>query len=386
MTISSPGPNARVYWEMYGGLPVQGSADDGRIRVVDLTMKIGGYRAHEYQFYQVSVYSRANIDGENLHLLHRQTIDTDPGQMWKQIHIREAVGSATCRCVVVKVECKTPTHAEPTSEAPAFTYDDQAGTADPPPWGIKILKGHLYGNGDVMTDVRPSKILWAITHGYGFTVDLPPDTFTVDQLTFTEVPNDAWAGLDAVNDMLGFDYFCWDGTTIEFQQVGAGAQRSLSADDPGTVWGIETSLDETFNSVRVQYANKKGKPREVVVQANSPLTVDRQDTIQAPDSTQSAAQATKVGQRYMRDHADYQVQGAVTVYGNVGHDDALLFRPGDMLTMTGPARTIVGTKKVTRVTLNPLEWSATLEFGENSKRLDTWLARLAAGAKSIKRR
>lgn len=66
--------------------------------------------------------------------------------------------------------------------------------------------------------------------------------------------------------------------------------------------------------------------------------------------------------------------------------DPLLIRPGDTVKMTGPARSLSGTHEITRVTLRPLEWTADVEFGTNSKRFDTWLSRLAAGAKSIKRR
>ena len=54
--------------------------------------------------------------------------------------------------------------------------------------------------------------------------------------------------------------------------------------------------------------------------------------------------------------------------------------------MVGPAKFLSGTHEVTSVSLSPLDWSATVQFGTNSKRFDQWLARLAAGAKSIKRK
>jgi hypothetical protein len=53
---------------------------------------------------------------------------------------------------------------------------------------------------------------------------------------------------------------------------------------------------------------------------------------------------------------------------------------------SGSAHGIGGTQEVTRVTLRPLDWTAEVQFGANSKRFDAWLARLAVGAKSIKRR
>jgi hypothetical protein len=136
----------------------------------------------------------------------------------------------------------------------------------------------------------------------------------------------------------------------------------------------------------VLYTNARGKPRELILHADeSPIGMVRAETLAAPESIKSKAAATRFGERFLREHNKLQVTGSVTITGDDGVVDPLLIRPGDVLEMSGPARGIGGEQEIKRVTLSPLEWSATCEFGNNSRRWDRWLARLAAGTK-IKRR
>ena len=389
--MSSPGPNARVYWEMYGGLPIDNPSMNAHVVGLDLTMDIGGHRAMAgYYFYQVSTYARPTLDSLDETVLDRRDINPGSG-LWKtvRINVPEAGIPIDTRCIVVKVEAKAAVHSVLAPDTSSKTYADQVGAADAPAWGIKIKTAKVWGCEYIGRNTRPSKIIEDITRLGGFTVDMPADTFTVNQMTFVDIPNDRWASLDAVNAMLGYDYACWDGHEIVFTEPGSGTLRQLAADDPGTRWNYEQNINETYNAVRVTYNDTKGRPREEVTLMDSAAlgALDRADVVAAPDSMKSAESARKIGHRYLRDHNTAQTDGYVTVIGDVGHDDALLFRPGDMIQMTGP-KTIGDGKpqKATRVTLHLTEWSSEIAFGANAKRFDQWLARLAAGAKTIKRR
>ena len=43
--IESPGPNARFYWEMYGGFPIDNPHMNAHVVGLDATILIGGHRA-----------------------------------------------------------------------------------------------------------------------------------------------------------------------------------------------------------------------------------------------------------------------------------------------------------------------------------------------------
>ena len=392
LTVDNPGPNARIYWEMYNGLPIRNMQDDAHVIGCELTLDIGGHRAKAgYLYYQVSAYARPFLDSTDETKLWRRIVDTEPGQLWRTVHInvKEADIPISTRCLVVKIESTAATHATLPADTSEKAYHDQVSTADPPPWGLKLLKAHVWGCEYIGRNTRPMKILEDITRLANYTVSGPPDTFTVNQMAFTEIPHDRWESLDAVNAMLGYDYACWDGHEIVFTKPGSGTVRRLAADDPGTIWSYEQNITETFNTVRVTYNDSKGRPREEVSERYSAAlgSVKRADVVVAPDSMKSPQSARKIGVRYLDDHNDAQTDGSVTVVGDVGHDDALLFRPGDMIQMTGPKTIGDGRpQKATRVTLHLTDWSCEVAFGTNAKRFDQWLARLAAGAKSIKRR
>ena len=389
--MSSPGPNARVYWQMYGGLPIDNPSMNAHVVGLDVTMDIGGHRARSgYYYYQVSTYARPTLDSTDETVLDRRDINPGAG-LWKTVRINldDAHIPIDTRCIVVKVEAKFWTHSIMPADTSSKTYADQVGAADAPAWGIKIKTANVWGCEYIMRNTRPMMILEDICRLADYTVDGPVDTFVVNQMTFVDIPNDRWASLDAVNALLGYDYACWDGHEIEFTEPGSGTLRTLAADDPGTTWAYEQNINETYNSCRVTYNDKHGTAREAVGHLYSSVLgdLDRTDVVAAPESTKSEQSALKVAARYLHDHNTAQTDGSVTVVGDVGHDDALLFRPGDMIQMTGP-KTIGDGKlqKATRVTLHLTDWSCDVQFGTNAKRFDQWLARLAAGAKNIKRR
>lgn len=390
--------NARVYWEMFGGVEPEGQSAL-YIRALNIKMDVGGWAADDYAYFQVSIYGRKNVDGANLTFagksyLYRHDIHRPTGSnMWTPLHI--AVNNSgdganhDFRCIVVKVELVEQTFIAPDGSEHPMNYSDQYMDADAPPWGIRIHEAHVYGS-ELKRDLRPHKVFGDILDNAGFSYSGPTAEWTLNQLSFSDIPKDRQDGLDDVNAMLGWNYACWDGHTVEFDRPGAGTTYNVSAADPRTTWSVEESLDETYNAVRVSYGNKAGKPREVIVHGSTAaIGFVRSDTLQAPESIKSQAAATRFGNRYLRAHEKKQVAGSVTITGHsdtLQPHDPLLVRPGDSIRMIGPAKIASGEHEVQRVTLRPLEWTADIEFGSNSKRFDIWMARLAAGAKSIKRR
>ena len=388
VVTESPQQNSRIYWEMFGGVNPEG--EERYIHDLDMTLEIGGAAADVgggSRWYQVSLYGRANVDSPNLVTFYRRIIDREPGQEWRHVRITEHNENTDVRCWVLKVECTAATYTTPDLSGWTWHYNDQYGIADCPPWGVRLVEYHVYGS-PLGPGVTAKDALGLILSESSFSASVTVEGMNekLDQLDFSTLPKDRWEALDEVNSLLGADYACWDGATVEFTNPGSGAAHTLSVHDPATTWDVQQSADETYSAVRVCYTNANGKPREEVVRGSSALPVERADTITAPDSVRSAKAARKVGKRYLRDHHDLQVEGSVGVTGNIGHADAMCYRPGDTVTMTGSARGIAGKQLVTHVTLRPLEWAADLSFGMNPKRFDIWLSRLAAGARSIKRR
>jgi len=381
--------NARCYWEMYQGVTVADDSLHQRVFAFDIWLDIGGSKAADYpDSYQVSVYGRETVNGDNLVTFYRHNIDGT--NRWRRVRVSKFVSHADCRTVVLRVEAKSETSAGASVPAGTRTYDDQCSTADPPPWGIRIHKFAVYGS-PLKRDVRVHRVLNHILEGGGFDYSGPAVTdWEPDQLAFTEIPKDRLDAVDEVNGLLGWYYGCWNGHTVEFAKPKTGTLREVASDDPRTTWSIEQNLDETYNAVRVKFTNARGKLREVILQAeDSPLSITRADTLDAPESIKSLKAARRFGNRYLAAHKDLQTYGTLTITGYdpaVDSFDPLLVRPGDRLRMTGPARMLRGTHDITAVALNPLDWSASLQFGTNSRRFDIWLARLAVGAKSIKRR
>jgi hypothetical protein len=387
--------NARLYWEMFGGVGVGNIGIDNLwVRALDLEMDIGGWAAvGDDDFFQVSIYGRATVDSQNLVTLYQEPVKRPAGAAkWKTVKLYLTNSDTNVRCVVVKVELTDPDFVPPDPAGQTFGYADQYETADAPAWGLRIKKAAIYGS-RLGRNVRPELVLADIldAEGYNeeFTCSAPTTQWTADQLSFSDIPKDRQEGIDDIVGMTGWNYGCWDGAEVEFAAPASGTAYTIDAADPRTTWSVTESFDETYNAVRVQYTNPKGKPREVIEHRDTPgdlLNFVRADCLQAPESIKSEKSARRFAQRYLFSHARRQVAGNLTIVGDDGVLDALLIRPGDTITMTGPAKFLSGTHEVTSVTLNPLEWSASVQFGSNSKRFDTWLARLAAGAKSIRRR
>lgn len=386
------GRNARVYWEMFDGV-IPESQPALYVRYVDIDVDVGGYKAKDYpSTFRLAVYGRRRLEGANIETIATEDISLVEGGPWpwRRVRIRAAVESTHVRCVVVKMEEVT----DSTYAAGSVThyyydqYDDEAGGADPPAWGFRIKKVHVYGS-PLGRNVRPDLVFTDILDNPGFTYDGPIGTWTAEQLAYVSIPYDRQEAIDDFNGMLGWNYACWDGAEVKFALPATGTAWEIDAGDPRTTWAVTESLDETYNAVRVCYGNKRGKQREVIEHGDeSAIGFMRADTLQAPDSIKTEKAARRLAKRYLRAHEKRQVAGTLTItgYDGVTGPDPLLIRPGDTITMVGPAKFLSGTHEVTHVTLNPLEWSATVQFGTNSKRFDQWLARLAAGAKAIKRR
>ena len=307
--------NARVYWEMYGGVPPEGN--DQHVQALNLNMDVGGWAADDYAYFQVSVYGRKDINSPNLSTLYSAPIHRPTGSiMWKPVRIAVANADTDVRCVVVKVELIEATFIEPDGSANVLTYSDQYQDADAPPWGIRIHEASLYCS-DLVRDVRAHRVFADILAGRGFTYSGPVATWTADQLEFSDIPKDRWDALDDVNGMLGWNYACWDGTDVEFALPKSGTAHVIAASDPRTTWSVEESLDETYNAVRVCYGNKSGKPREVIVHGSTAAlrgTV-RADTLQAPESIKSEKAARRFARRYLASHETKQVAGSVSIQG-----------------------------------------------------------------------
>ena len=385
--MATPKQNARVYWEQFGGVNPEGT-DNLYVRYVDMNLLVGGWAAADHDdYFQVSLYGRYGIDRPNLETIWQGPLSRPAGtNKWNKVQIRAAVSSHEVRCLVLKVELIVTETEIPDPTGETFGYDDQYDTADAPPWGVRIEESHIYAS-PVGRDTRPDLMLADILDNRGFTYAGPEATWKADQLCFSEIPKDRQEAIDDVVGMTGWNYGCWDGTEVEFAPPRSGTAWQVDAADPRTTWSVTESLDETYNAVRVTYTNAKGKPRELILHRDSPaLSFTRADTIAAPDSIKSVKAATRFGNRYLAAHAQRQVAGSLTITGSDGVLDPLLVRPGDMITMVGPAKFLSGTHEVTNVTLRPLEWAADIQFGSNSRRFDLWLARLAVGAKTIKRR
>jgi hypothetical protein len=374
--------NARCYWEMYGGLPPE--TTDRYIHALDIWLDIGGHKAADYpDYYQVSVYGRKTVDSPNIVTIYQEAINGT--STWRHVHIAEENTDNDVRCIVLRVEAKVET-VPATTTTYVKGYDDQYDTADTPPWGVRITDYAVYCT-SLHRDIRLHRVLDDIIDNRGFAYSGPVIDWEPDQLAFTDVPKDRWDGLDEINGMLGYNYHCWSGTDVVFSAPKSGTAYEIDAGDPRTTWSVERGIDETYNCVRVCYTNARGKPREVIMYADeSPLGFTRADTLNAPESIKSKKMATKFGERYLAAHSTVQVAGSLSITGDDGVLDPLLIRPGDTVKMTGAARFLTGTHEVTRVTLRPLDWTADLEFGNNSKRFDRWLARLAAGGRHITRR
>jgi hypothetical protein len=423
----SPKANARTYYALLGGMPLveaNNATNNAGWGIVgyDIHLKVGGAKATAYPYYQVSLYGRQSLNADDAVVFYRENCDpVEPSPhrrghdaTWADVHLTGLTNAVGIGCLVLRVEGVIEDYTQPPADTIGVkTFHDQFGMADPPPWGVQLISYRVFGSPTVKRNTTVHAILKDIINGQGpLQVDeLPSENFQLAQLVFDQLPGTRLDAINTIMAMTGWDYACYDGVNVKFTSSGSGTVRTLDVRDSSTLWDYEEDVAETFNGVNVCFTGAHGAPRLAQAMCDPVLpstkyagmdpnetNTDRFDTITAPASVTSRAEALKLGHRYLRggpnsgttpkigSHGKLYVQGSVTVVGDVGHDDALLFRPGDILKMTGPARRIFGKQKISKVTLHPLEWSADLQFGENSKLLGAWLARLAAGAKSIKRR
>lgn len=366
LTTESPGQNARVYLELFGGLTGDSSiiSNDHAIRCVDIDMEVGGYQSHLHPYFQVSIYMRESVDSANLGCIFRRQLDPGTG-IWLPVKVRAECSYTRARCVVIRVEAVAYSWTPP-EDTYEKTYDDQYSMADPPPWGIRISKAVVYAS-SLKRNVSTHRVLDDILEGGGMERDGGRD-YTLDELYFDELPKDRWEAIDDVVAITGDNYAAYGNNVVHFSQPGHGPSYAYAYSDSRTTWDVEKTVDEMYGGIRVGYSNKNGKRREVIVHGGSG---PRYEYMDAPDTIKTAKQATRFGERFLAAHGLPGTSGSMTLRGV----EALSLRPGG--TLNG--------EPVTGVTINPLDLSASVQFGENSRRFDTWLARVAAGAKPKRR-
>lgn len=402
---SRPGTNARIYWELYDGIPEE---DPHYIRLVEMQLLLGGVRVCDSSLHQISVYGRHTLDGPNLICPWRHTVrrygspmvDPQRWPMWHKTPMRSLYFSESLRirCVVLRMEALYSGHYGDSYNAggPPLAFHDQAGMQDPPPAGVIVKTARVFGQKpkryrDGRAVILVSDAIKDILAGRGFkTTGLNTGrakTLAADQLYWNELPKDRREALDEANAMLGFDYFAWSDDTVTFQAPGAGPLKKIDITDPRVTLGLSDDIDQTYSGVRVQYTNRLGRVREVIVKRRSAALgkLLRATTISAPDSIKTARSARQVGQRWLKDHSDTTHSDRVVLRGIVpGFGDCLLARPGWRVTLVG-ARGAAKKLKVTGVRLRPLEWEAELSFDIEPWKFERWLAANAAKAYTVRR-
>lgn len=382
--------NARAYWHLFGGV-----ADDDRIRNLYMRFMVGGLEAPlAGDAYQVSVYGREHINGANLVTLHRENIDLpDIGSVgldeawryWRTVQFtKRNIDARAVRCIVLKVEALLAT-PPPGMQNTDYTphYADQSTTADPPPWGVRLLKYRINAS-PIGTNVTPPRAVRDIVSPYwsGTKVHITPSTLALRQLTFDRIPFGRRQALDDVNALLDWDYGVWDGEEFWYNPASSSV-ITIDAKDPRVTLSVNADVHEVFNACRVLYTNRNGRPRETVVHADgsdikSPV---KAQTIEAPESVRTKSAAIRCGERFLRNRRRAAVTGNATLRGiSPVWGDAMLLRPQGKVLIQGVPKPFSGPHKITRVQLDPLTWSASLEFGVTSRRFEVWLARVAAGA------
>lgn len=380
---ATPKASARVYYPLFDGVDPEGQ--EQRIRALDMVLRIGGEKADLATNYQVSIYGRRQIDTPNLITVFRKVVERSAGVPWVTVNIRRQIDHASIHCIVLKLEAILADFTPPADPTATFTYDDQADTADPPPWGVRLKSYSLYAS-DLVRDVTVRRVIEHIVEPY-FTVTGANSTLELNQLAFSDTPKSRAEALDDVNAMMGYCYSCWEDGEIDLQEVGTGTKRTADVTDPRISFSFAENIDDTFSAVRVLYATKLGRARDVIVHRDSRAlgSLVKADTIEAPDSIRSEAAAIRMGKRYLRDHNAKSISGSLHVEGeSTSFGDALLVRPGERVTIAG-AGGVRHDLPVTGVTLHPLTWESDVQFAVAPARFAQWLAKVAAGAHARKR-
>ncbi|HZL05801.1 MAG TPA: hypothetical protein VFE45_10360, partial [Coriobacteriia bacterium] len=138
MTVptATPKASARIYYPLFDGIDPEGQ--NQRIRALDMSLEIGGEKADLDTNYQVSIYGRRQVDTPNLITIFRKVVERAAGQPWVTVNVRRQIDHASVHCIVLKLEAILADFTPPADPAATYTYDDQAPTADPPPWGVRI--------------------------------------------------------------------------------------------------------------------------------------------------------------------------------------------------------------------------------------------------------
>lgn len=384
MTVTTdPKSNARIYWDLFDGVP-----DEDSITGYYMYFSVGGHAATDDTAFQATLYARKTLDTDPASdvVLYRRDIYRPSGEGWVGFVIGGTIaGGDDIHCLVLKLEAKDT--VPPSFEALAAPgYHDQVDYADDPPWGLRVHIARVYAS-DLGRTVTCQGAIEDICEPF-FTVTGDSDTSELDQLYFKDIPCSRREALETVLDITGQDYAIWEEGQLVLSDPESGPIKVVRAQSAGCRFSFEASTDETYNKCRVTYTNEKGKPREVICEASSPDLPDgevRANTIDAPTSVQSAADAKKLGDRYLRDHRRATVSGHLEVKGDETEaGDALLIRPGDRFTVSGPAG-LRHAMKATHVSLDVLDWRADVSFEVGAWRFDRYLARLAAGAHARRR-
>jgi len=390
---SHPGSAGRIYWQLYDGVNTTDC-----IRLLELELRMGGWWAWGESWLQFSVYGRRTLDGKNRCCVYRQVIrrfgaEDDPHD-WHHVPPLSLYfdKDEEVRCIVGRIEALGTFAEQPITSIPAKTrrYWDQIGIQSPPPHGVIVKKARVFGKAPV--HYRSGKAVIYVTDAIKdiiapkFKAKGLKGTLAVDQLYFKELPKTERDALEEANAMLGRDYFAWSDDEITFQGHDAGRVRRLDITDPRVTFGLSDDVDQTRSRVLVQFTNRLGKPREVLVKGNAPVLRGqvRSTTISAPDSVKTLRGARLYGKRYLRDRKKLTQSNTVTVRGVIpGFGDALLVRPGERVTLVG-AKGATKRMRITTVRPRPLDWESELSFDIEPWRLDRWLAAHAAQGHTVR--
>ncbi len=391
--------SARIYRELFDGLAVDDRITDwtARLQIGGLEAALAGDR------FRVSCYGRRSVNGENLVTLHREYIDLpDIGSVgldeawryWRYVNIdEENIDVNPVRCIVIKVEALL---ADP-SYTPQNTdyvpnWSDQSTTADPPMWGVRLLRSSIYAS-PLRRDVTPERIVEDIVSPYW-----PGERFfcpdvsgvTCDQLCFENLPMDRLQAALQVDEMLDWDM---EATEESFTYrkpptLGETADEDLyvvSLADPHYAGKLTPAMDECCNGARINYTNRNERPKELVEHWESETlgTAVKTRYFEMPEAIRSKKQAQKMMRRVKASYAEPPIAGSASFKGTVPvasgeKRDCLLMQPGELLQVQDAPRTFRRTEReISRVTLHPLTREAEVEMDAKSRRIDKVLARIA---------
>lgn len=391
--------SARIYRELFDGLAVDDRVTDwtARLQIGGLEAALAGDR------FRVSCYGRRGINGANLVTLHREYIDLpDIGSVgldeawryWRYVDIDESdIDVDPVRCLVIKVEAllADPSYtAQNTDYTPTWT--DQSTTADPPPWGVRLLRSSIYAT-PLRRNVTPERVVEDIVSPYwsGERFFCPDESgVTCDQLCFESLPMNRLEALQQVDEMLDWDYEATDGsfTYRRPPTLGETADQDLycvSLADPHYAGRITPAMDECWNGGRINYTNRNEKQKELIGHWESETlgTEPKNGYWEMPEAIRSRHQAELMLARIRKSYAEPPIAGSASFKGTVPvasgeQRDCLLMKPGELLQVRDAPRTFRRTEReISSVTLHPLTREAEVEMDAKSRRIEKVLQRMA---------